>query len=58
MPLISPKNEENRRDFNNRCMSNTKMNKEYSNQDQRFAVCNSIWERKKVDKLTKELSKK
>ena len=56
MPL--PSKDEKRKDFVARCMGGSKMNEEFPNQSQRFAVCNSIWEKSKSDKLADELSKK
>lgn len=55
MPLPKPNKDEPRKDFNSRCMGNSVMNKEYPNQDQRFAICNSLWTKKRTAELSKEL---
>lgn len=43
MPIPSPKNEESLKDFRKRCMGNKVMNKEFPDNKQRYAVCNSQW---------------
>ena len=43
MPLLKPKKYETNKDFTQRCMGNAKMGEEYSNRDQRFSVCQTIW---------------
>ncbi len=44
MPLrMKPKKYEEKQDFNRRCMNNAKMISEFTDRDQRFAVCQSIW---------------
>jgi hypothetical protein len=49
MPLnMKPKKYEEQKDFNRRCMNNAKMMSEYSDRDQRFAICQTIW-RKNFD---------
>lgn len=40
MPLPKPNDGESKLDFINRCMSDDKMNEEYPDKEQRFAVCN------------------
>jgi hypothetical protein len=40
MPIPTPRKNEKRDAFINRCMSDEKMNEEYSDNSQRFAVCN------------------
>lgn len=55
MPLPKPNEGEERNDFTSRCMGDSVMNKEYQSQDQRFAVCNSLWTRKRTSELSKEL---
>ena len=47
MPLPAPKNNENHDDFIERCMSNEIMQKEYPDQKQRYAICQSQWDEKK-----------
>ena len=52
MPLPKPSEDEEQDDFIKRCMSNDIMNNEYPDTDQRLAVCNSLWEdRKMTDKI-------
>ena len=55
MPLVSPESKEDRQTFISRCMGNSKMNSEFPNNPQRFAVCNNIWEKKLTAKLSQEL---
>lgn len=55
MPLPKPNQEEKRNDFNSRCMGNSNMNKEFPNAPQRLAVCRSLWDKSKVDKLTSDM---
>lgn len=47
MPQPKPKKGEKKKDFLDRCMSNKVMNDEYPDNDQRYAVCNSIWDKEK-----------
>jgi len=53
MPLPKPNKNEKRDIFINRCMSNDTMNEEYSNNEQRYAVCENIWENRK--KMAKDI---
>lgn len=55
MPLPKPKKDEDKESFMDRCMADDIMNEEYSDNDQRYAVCNSLWEDKKSmnDKIKK-----
>ena len=46
MPLPTPKNNENKDDFMQRCMADPKMGDEYDTNEQRYAVCNVQWEDK------------
>lgn len=46
MPLVTPRPDEQRHEFLNRCMSSDKMNEEYPDREQRFAVCVSQYEDK------------
>jgi len=52
MPLPKPKTGESKDDFLDRCMGDDKMNSEYPDSDQRYAVCNSLWDQedKSMDK--------
>lgn len=47
MPLPKPKDDETKKDFLERCMGNSTMVDEYSDEDQRYAVCNSLWDQEK-----------
>lgn len=62
MPLPKPQSNENKDDFLDRCMANPTMNDEYPDNDQRYAVCNDIWQNKeskmKVSKVIKYNSQK
>ena len=49
MPIPKPRKNESRKDFTSRCMSDKIMKKEYPNRDQRYAVCNSQYDKKKGD---------
>lgn len=57
MPLPEVSKDESRNDFTSRCMGSSEMNSEFPDQSQRFAVCRSIYERKKTSKLSDELDK-
>lgn len=46
MPKPNPREGETRNDFVSRCMGNATMREEFSDNAQRFAVCNSIWARR------------
>jgi len=46
MPLPSPEKGETRKDFINRCMKDKRMIKEFKDRSQRFAVCNSLYDKK------------
>ena len=46
MPLPTPRPEEERPEFMDRCMGNDEMVSEYPEPAQRAAVCNSQWERR------------
>lgn len=43
MPLLKPKKYETNKDFIKRCMFNGKMGQEYTDREQRYAVCQTIW---------------
>ena len=49
MPLPTPKKGESIKEFTARCMADEVMKKEFSNPDQRYGVCISIWEKKEKD---------
>ncbi|MFB6291122.1 MAG: hypothetical protein ABEJ25_05265 [Candidatus Bipolaricaulia bacterium] len=48
--MPSPRGKEKKKDFISRCMSDSKMKKQFSNRDQRLAVCNSYWSQAKKKK--------
>lgn len=56
MPLPKPDENENQDDWMSRCMSNPTMNEEYSDDEQRYAVCISLWENKDMSKKIKYFS--
>jgi len=45
MPLPSPKKSQNKKSFLSSCMANPTMNREFSDNKRRYAVCNSLWEK-------------
>ncbi|MHA1302197.1 MAG: hypothetical protein ACTSPI_00655 [Candidatus Heimdallarchaeaceae archaeon] len=45
MPLPRPRSDENHDEFIGRCMSDEVMKREFSDTDQRYAVCESLWDR-------------
>jgi len=45
MPMPTPNDNEERDDFLQRCMADDAMNEEYPDEEQRYAVCNDIWQR-------------
>jgi len=49
MPLPKPKKGESKKEFTARCMADVVMLKEFSNKDQRYRVCITIWEKKEKD---------
>lgn len=44
MPIPKPRSNEEKKDFIQRCMSDSKMASEYENTDQRLAVCSTTYE--------------
>jgi len=46
MPMPKPKSGESKDDFLGRCMGNEVMNDDYPDNKQRYAVCNSLWDKK------------
>ena len=56
MPIPKPSKGESHEDFMGRCMANPTMNEEFPKADQRYAVCQSSWDKKKKEKsMDKEL---
>lgn len=53
MPLPTPKGKTSKEKFLSSCMANTVMNKEFPNNSQRYAVCQSQWKRSKKRKQSK-----
>jgi hypothetical protein len=47
MPIPSKRKNEKKSDFLSRCMGDETMNKEFPDQKQRYAVCNTKWAKKK-----------
>lgn len=47
MPLPSPRKDESKEDFLQRCMGDEVMNQEFPDRSQRYAICLNIWEDKK-----------
>jgi HK97 family phage prohead protease len=50
MPMPTPKDGESKQDFLDRCMGDETMNEDYPDNDQRYAVCLSQWEKEKDSK--------
>ena len=48
MPIPKPNSDESEESFVSRCMSNSTMMQEYSDEDQRLAVCYSSWREKSM----------
>jgi len=55
MPLPKPKKDEKEKDWIKRCMSNDAMKKEFSDNDQRLAVCYDKWRDKDKEKKSEEM---
>lgn len=55
MPLPSPNEDEDHNDWIERCMGNSNMNEEFPENDQRHAVCQSIWDEDKKDMKTHDI---
>lgn len=47
-----PKKGESKDDYLERCMSDSEMNKKFSDNKQRYAVCNSYWKEKSKAKVS------
>lgn len=45
--MPSPKKGESKKKFLQRCMGDPESNKDFPDQKQRYAVCNSFWDQKK-----------
>ena len=52
MPLVKPKDKETREDYIARCMSDQTSTSEYSNPDQRLAVCTSLYTNKNKEEYS------
>jgi HK97 family phage prohead protease len=50
MPMPKPKKDETKDEFIERCMGDSVMNEDYPDNDQRYAVCLSQWEKEKDSK--------
>ena len=46
MPLVKPKDKEKREDFLERCMGDKTSVDDYPSRNQRFAVCNALYNRR------------
>jgi hypothetical protein len=46
MPIPKPRKSESKERFLARCMGNPVMEKEYKDEEQRYAVCNQQWKEK------------
>jgi len=58
MPLPNPGNKESKDKFIQRCVSDPKVNKEYPDNAQRYAVCQTQWKKKEkanIEKAVKDL---
>jgi hypothetical protein len=57
MPLPNPKKEEEKNEFISRCMSDKNIKKDFQNNDQRVAVCYSLFKKaKKNQESSAEIS--
>ncbi len=54
MPLPKPRKNEKKKDWLNRCMGNDMMVSEFSDEKQRYAICNQIWRDKDKKKSLEE----
>lgn len=50
MPMPKPGDDESKKDFLSRCMGDDIMVSEYEDEKQRYAICNSLWEEKGINK--------
>ncbi|MGD9276351.1 MAG: HK97 family phage prohead protease [Candidatus Pacearchaeota archaeon] len=58
MPIPKPKDTETKDEFLKRCMGDSLMNDEYPDNDQRYAICNSLWKNKDTKEVKMEKTKK
>lgn len=56
MPLPEPNKNESKKDFISRCMGNPTMNKEYPDNNQRYAICNQKSQSSLFDKVLQTLA--
>jgi hypothetical protein len=56
MPLPTPNDREEKDSFISRCMGSEVTNKDFPDSGQRFAVCNSQWDRSKKKALVDDLA--
>jgi len=57
MPMPKPKTDESKKDFLQRCMGDPVMVEDYDDEKQRYAICNSLWdkdENKSIKKLMEQ----
>jgi hypothetical protein len=54
--MPKPQANEKKTDYLQRCMSDDKMNSEFPDESQRYAVCNSYWEEDKMTAFNKYVS--
>lgn len=47
--MPTPRDNEKQDDFISRCMSDEEMKRKHPEQDERYAVCKSFWDRRKGD---------
>ena len=47
MPMPKPKAGEDKEKFLQRCMSDEVMVSEYPEEEQRYAICNDLWDKRK-----------
>lgn len=57
MPLPKPQKDQSKEEFIGSCMANPIMNKEYSNNKQRYAVCNRLYDQSKERKSKGKVDK-
>jgi len=54
-PIPTPKSDESKKGFMNRCMADPKTNNEFPDSGQRYAVCQRQWTNKKAEDAVKEI---
>lgn len=57
MPMPKPKDKETKKEFLDRCMGDDLMNKEYPDEKQRYAACNSLWDKEDNSMSTEKKEK-